>query len=107
MSQSNADTESDLSLEQWLEIRKKLGATIDPETAEIEWWYGQIMDPYGVEPDLPAEFQCVGRLYFARSPGTDIWVSSYDLPENTCDKLWEKHRSILAFPAGLLRPLRV
>jgi hypothetical protein len=43
----------------------------------------------------------VGREYFARSPGSDIWVCFRDLPEGTASSLWEKHRSKLAFPAGL------
>jgi hypothetical protein len=94
-------TQSDLTTQQWLEIRKKLGAQIDPETAEVLWTYGQIMDPYGVEPDLPAEYYQVGRLYFARCPGSRIWVSFYDLPDETRERLWEVHRGSLAFPAGL------
>jgi hypothetical protein len=28
-----------------------------------------IMDLYGIDTDLPDEPQCVGRVYFARSPG--------------------------------------
>ena len=35
-----------------------------------------------------------------------MWVHFDDLPEATRDALWEKHRSELAFPAGLLLPLR-
>ena len=50
--------------------------------------------------DLPEECDCVGRVYFARSPGSDVWVNFYDLPEATRDALWEKHGSKLAFPAG-------
>ena len=74
---------------------------IDPETAEVDWEYGQVMDPYGVYSDLPEECQQVGRQYFARSPGSDIWVHFRDLPDETRHALWEKHKSQLAFPAGL------
>jgi len=28
----------------WLAIRKEAGFKIDPETAEVEWTYGQITD---------------------------------------------------------------
>ena len=27
-----------LTVEQWLAIRKEAGLKIDPETAEVEWW---------------------------------------------------------------------
>jgi hypothetical protein len=90
-----------ITTEQWLAIRKEAGLHIDPETAEVEWWYALTLDPYGVHPELPEEYQQVGREYFARSPETDIWVCFSDLPGATRDALWEKHRSRVAFPAGL------
>ena len=92
---------ADCSSEQFLAIRREAARHIDPETAEVDWDYGQILDPYSVDPDLPEELQCVGRLYFARSPGSNIWVSFYDLPEAVRSALWEKHKHQLAFPAGL------
>lgn len=95
--------EDHLSVDQWLKIRKDAGSRIDPETAEVDWWYAQTLDPYGIHPDLPEEYYQVGREYFARSPGSDIWVSFDDLPKVVAKKLWKKHRSKLAFPAGLIR----
>jgi hypothetical protein len=88
-------------VEQWLAIRKETALQIDPETAKVEWWYAQTLDPYGVNPDLPEECRQVGREYFARSPESDIWVWFGDLPDTIRDALWEKHKSHLAFPAGL------
>jgi hypothetical protein len=82
-------------------IRKEAGLKIDPETAEVEWWYEQTLDPYGVCPNLPEELHQVGREYFARSPESDIWVCFHDLPEATRNALWAKYKSKLAFPAGL------
>ena len=82
----------------WRAIRKEAGLKIDPETAEVTWIYGLTLDPYGVYPDLPEELQQVGREYFARSPGSDVWVKFGDLPEATRDALWKKPRS---FAAGL------
>ena len=90
-----------MTVEQWLAIRKEAGLHIDPETAEVLWTYAQTPDPYGVDPDLPEECQQVGREYFARSPGSDVWVWFGVLPEATEDALWGKHKSKLAFPAGL------
>jgi len=83
----------------WLAVRKEAGLKIDPETAEVDWIYALTLDPYGVYPDLPAD--CVGREYFARAPGSDVWVSFDDLPDATREALWEKYDSKLAFPAGL------
>ena len=67
----------------------RIGATGDPATAEVHWSYGQTLDPYGIDPDLPEELQQVGRQYFALAPGNDIWVSFYDLPDETRDALWD------------------
>jgi hypothetical protein len=89
-------------LERRLAIRKEEALKIDPETAEVDWSYGQTLDPYGVcdEWELPEEFDCVGRVRFARAPGSDIWVEFGDLPRETRQKLWNRHRRKLAFPAG-------
>jgi len=96
------ETETDrMTVEQWLAIRKKAGLKIDPETAEVDWTYALTLDPYGVYRDVPDEYECVGREYFARPPGSDIWVNFGDLPETTRDALWERHKRKLAFPAGL------
>jgi hypothetical protein len=90
--------DNDMPLNQWLAIRK--GLTIDPATAEVMWTYGYTLDPYGVY-ELSDEGKQIGREYFARSPGSDVWVSFDDLPDATAAALWEKHSSKLAFPAGL------
>jgi hypothetical protein len=83
-------------LEEWLAIRKEAGLKINAETAEVDWMYALTLDPYGVYPELPEELQQVGREYFARSPGSDIWVEFGDLPKATRDALWEKHNVVLA-----------
>ena len=97
--ESNEDA-AKTTTEEWLAIRKEAGLQIDPDTAEVSWCYAQVLDPYGIYPKLPEEFYCVGRSYFARSPGSDVWVEFGDLPEATQDALWLKHRNRLAFPAG-------
>jgi hypothetical protein len=91
------------SVENLLAERKRAGCEIDPETAEVMWDYAYTLDPYGDDPDLPEEYQQVGRAYFARSPGSNVWVCFGDLPDATRDALWERHKSKLAFPAGLER----
>jgi hypothetical protein len=85
--------------EEFLAIRKEAGAKIDPETAEVDWTYGSVLDPYGIFP--PFEEDNVGRNYFARSPGSDVWVEFRDIPEETRDVLWKKHSRRIAFPARL------
>ena len=91
----------ELNVEQWLAVRKEAGVKINPETAEVDWNYAHTGDPYGIRSDLPEEYRQIGRVYFARSPGSDIWVHFGDLPEETRDALWKRHKSKLAFPAGL------
>jgi hypothetical protein len=87
-----------------LATRKEAGLKIDPETAEVDWHYALTLDPYGIGLDLPEELQQVGREYFARSPGSDIWVRFGDLPDSTRKALWRKHSRKPAFPAGLFGP---
>ncbi len=74
----------------WLDERKREALLIDPATAEVNWTYGQTLDPYGTIPDLPEELQQIGREYFARRLGGEIWVHFSDLPEETREKL-RKH----------------
>ena len=99
MSDKNANTiEDQLTVEQWLQIRKEEGPRIDPETAQVMWWYAQTLDPYGVYPDIPEECNCVGREYFARTPGSDIWVCFGDLPDETRETLWKIYTSTYICP---------
>jgi hypothetical protein len=89
-------------LEKWLALRKEAGLLIDPMTAKVNWKYGIVGDPYNIG-DIPKEEQCIGRQYFARAPGSEVWVAFDDLPDEVRGALWEKHESTLAFPAGLPR----
>jgi hypothetical protein len=75
--------------QQWLAIRKEAGLKIDPETAEVFWNWGYILDPYGIW-DLTDEEKCIGRNHFARSPGSEVWVSFHDLPDAVRDRLWAR-----------------
>jgi hypothetical protein len=84
------ETSTQLTVEQWRAIRKEAGLKIDAETAEVYWIYAQTLDPYGIDPDFPEEYDQVGREYFARSPGSDIWVWFGDLPDATRDALWAR-----------------
>jgi hypothetical protein len=78
-------------IEEWLAIREAEALKIDPDTAEVDWTYAQTLDPYGVYPELPEEFQQIGREYFARVPGSDVWVEFGDLPEGARERLWARH----------------
>ena len=89
--QEGEDMMTDEERKIWLAIRKEAGLKIDPETAEVDWTYAATLDPYGIDPELPEENRDVGRQYFARAPGSDMWVSFYDLPKATRDALWKKH----------------
>jgi hypothetical protein len=72
------------------EERKRVGLRINPTTATVFFDYAQIIDPYGDDPELPEECQCVGRVFFAVDPDDRIAVCFYDLPETTRAALDEK-----------------
>jgi hypothetical protein len=75
------------TVEAFLASRREAGLKIDPATAEVEWLFGETLNPYGVEP-LPKEYGGqVGREYFARAPGSGVWVSFHDLPTATAKAL--------------------
>ena len=88
-------------IKEWLAIRKEAVLKIEPETAEVNWCYENIFDPYGVGPDLPEEYKQFGTVYFARSPGSDVWVWFDDLPEKVREALWKRHKSKQTLPASL------
>ena len=90
-----------ITVERWLAIRKEAGLKIDPETADVFWKYALTLDPYGVYPELPEECRQVGREYFARSPGSNIWVLFDDLPDATRTALCERFKSGLVSPDEL------
>ena len=69
---------------------------IDPYTAEVDWSYTQVLDPYGIKPDLPDECKCVGRGLFVRSLPKDIWVWVGDLPSELRNAIMAKHGHKLA-----------
>jgi hypothetical protein len=71
-------------------MRKAAGLQINPATAEITWKYGNGLDPYGDDPELPDELVCIGRIYFAEAPGSGMWVWFGDLPEEAETALWER-----------------
>jgi hypothetical protein len=66
--------------------RREAGRKIDPETAEVDYFYVPEID-YDVY-DMRGFYEEV-RKFFARSPGSCIWVSFEDLPYETRDKLWQ------------------
>ena len=66
-------------------LRKAAGAAIDPQTAEVTWGYGYVLDPYDDGRDIPPEGKCVGRDYFAR-----LWIWFGDLPDATRRTLEER-----------------
>jgi hypothetical protein len=76
--------------------RREAALKIDPETAEVEWCFGQTTDPYDEHVVSPEHWQ-VGRTYFARSPASDVWIWFGDLPEEVAGRLGEKHRAVLGF----------
>ena len=78
-----------MTVGEFITIRKDEGLKIDPATAEVDWNYALVFDPYGVYPMPPEDSECnqVGRAYFARRPGSDVWVEFGDLPKTGTGKI--------------------
>lgn len=72
-------------LDQLRETRRAEGAKIDPKSAEVTFWWTQVIDSYGDIPakEFPEDCDCVGRSYFARSLPDGEWIYFGDLPEAT------------------------
>jgi hypothetical protein len=78
------------AVEQFHEARRKAGLLIDPATAEVTSYVQELGDPYEIRPyDSLDQERCIGRVYFARSPGS-VWVWFGDLPDATREHL-QKH----------------
>jgi hypothetical protein len=72
-------------------IRKEAGVKIDPETADVFWEHGSVRDPYYLfEHGDDWGEDNIGRNYFARAPGSDVWVEFGDLPDAVRHRLWER-----------------
>jgi hypothetical protein len=83
---------SRVSKEQWCAVRREEGLKIDAETAQVCCKYGSVLDPYGLY-DLTYEEDCIARNYFARTPGSDVWVEFDDLPDAVRYRLWARIRA--------------
>ena len=70
--------------QQFLAPLKEAALRIDPETAEVFWIWGPLLDPYGIEE------KCMGRNYFARSRASEVLTSFDDLPAAVRDRLWAR-----------------
>jgi hypothetical protein len=75
---------------QWVASRKEAGREIDIETCEVDAWYAIDFDPYGADPDLPIEYQIIGKNRFVRSPRSRGWVHEDNLPDATRRALYER-----------------
>jgi len=87
-------------IEQVLETRRSEGKRIDPETAEVASWYIHQHDPYRLhQHDYFNWNPCRG--YFARQPGSKVWVAFGDLPPATIKALEERYKCRMEFPTAL------
>lgn len=101
---NQTDTERTVTIREdmFYALMKIAGQLIDPATCEVDWIYAQTNDPYNVHPDLPPEACCVGREYFARNPGSDVWVWFGDLPKATREALHHKEQTSFILKNGRL-----
>jgi hypothetical protein len=78
------------------------------KSTQGRWWYCEMEDPYNIIPAsyVDPEFfqrylQMIGREYFARRPGSKIWVWIGDLPRRTANALSKSGKLATAMEAGL------
>ncbi len=76
-----------ITLAEWRQIRKAAGLQIDPETAEFMWLYARDLEE--TDFDHPDRGLVCREAYY-RSPGSDEWVSAWDLPAAIRKALFEK-----------------
>lgn len=84
---------SDQKKEQYHQRRaviEEAALKIDPETAEVSWCQGPYFDPYNFFNDDEEWQDLFEWTYWARSPGSEVWVEFCDLPEVTRDALQQK-----------------
>jgi hypothetical protein len=74
--------------DEWLAVRLAEGKLIDPQTAEVFKTWGDVGDPYGLCPDLSES--CIGKIFFARRPDSDVCVYLGDLPAAVYEALWNR-----------------
>jgi hypothetical protein len=92
--------------EVFLSRKREAGRKIDPETAEIEWFHGQSLDPYHLGIEIPDEMWQIERHYFARAPGSDEWVDFGDLPDETREALWRRENARIEAAGGKAKVFR-
>jgi hypothetical protein len=90
--------------EEFVAMRKAAGTEIKPRSAIMSWAFRSVLDPYDIY-GLPEEWTQVGRKYFARARESDLWVSLYDLPRETRDRLWERYCGEVASGAVDVGPI--
>jgi hypothetical protein len=83
----NRDCISSAEYDRRMEERRAAGLLIDPSTAEIFWNWANFFDVYGDGLPLLPQESSINREYFARAPGSNIWVFFGDLPDATVDAI--------------------
>jgi hypothetical protein len=76
----------------WLASRKAAALKIDPATALISHAYVYPANPYGVYSEIPDHAKEVTDDYYARAPGSKIWVYRGDLAKDTAHALEQKYQ---------------
>ncbi len=101
-------------VERWFETRKQEVLRIDLETAEVisaRRYLADLVDPFGMhrdsrdgdlrDEDLRDELKLLCRVYFARNPGSAIWVCFDDPPDEIREKLEARNEDQVARPMSL------
>jgi hypothetical protein len=76
-------------VEAFLADRKAAAKLIDPQNCEVIYFFRKVGDPYCLF-DVPDEWSCIGREYFARNLPDGSWACLNDLPSETGAILWKR-----------------
>ncbi len=68
-----------VSANTWMRLRKEVGAHMIPQPPSLSGSTDKLLTLTG-RSRFARQYRQIGRVYFARSPGSDVWVSFYDLP---------------------------
>jgi len=81
-----------IPVKEWLEMRTEAALKIDPETALILRSHVCPSSPYGTYSKIPEHCEEIFDDYYARSPGSDVWVYAGDLPKEVARALEKRHK---------------
>jgi hypothetical protein len=93
----------EFNIEKCLPSGRTQGSRSIPELLRFDWEYAPIAAPYRIYPDLPEEYKLAEHIS-RDARGATHGSTSRTSRTKPAMRLWERHKSKLAFPAGPREP---